>query len=128
MVGPDAKKEVVSYLCSTFTISKRRGCGLVGLHRSVWYYQSKKDDSEVVDKLNGLAEELPTRGFDEYFGRIRHQGLKWNRKRVLRVYRAMKLGLRRKRKKRLPIRIKQPLEQPLELNHTWSMDFMRQPR
>ena len=96
----------------------------MSLHRSVWYYQSKKDDSEVIDKLNGLASELPTRGFDEYFGRIRHQGLKWNRKRVLRVYRAMKLGLRRKRKKRIPTRIKHPLEQPLELNHTWSMDFM----
>ena len=124
MVGPDAKKEAVSYLCSTFKISRQRGCGLVSLHRSVWYYQSKKDDSEVIDKLNGLASELPTRGFDEYFGRIRHQGLKWNRKRVLRVYRAMKLGLRRKRKKRIPTRIKHPLEQPLELNHTWSMDFM----
>ena len=96
----------------------------MGLSRSMWYYQSKKDDSEVIDKLSELAEQLPTRGFDEYYGRIRQQGYKWNRKRVLRVYRLMKLGLRRKHKKRLPIRVKEPLVLPPAYLHTWSMDFM----
>lgn len=59
----------------------------------MWYYQSKRDDSDLIAKLNELAKLLPTRGFDEYYGRIRQQGYKWNRKRVLRVYRFMKLGL-----------------------------------
>jgi len=90
----------------------------------MWYYQSKKDDSEVIAKLNELADSHPTRGFDEYFGRIRQQGFKWNRKRVLRIYRSMNLGLRRKRKKRLPTRVKQPLVTSSQLNETWSMDFM----
>ena len=90
----------------------------------MWYYQSKKDDSEVIEKLSDLAKQLPTRGFDEYYGRIRQQGYKWNRKRVLRVYRLMKLGLRRKHKKRLPARIKEPLTLPAKFLHTWSMDFM----
>ena len=97
---------------------------IVDLHRSMWYYQSKRDDSEVIDKLNKLAEKLSTRGFDEYYNRIRKEGLKWNRKRVLRVYRQMGLSLRRKRKKRLPSRIKEPLVVPKAINHTWSMDFM----
>lgn len=90
----------------------------------MWYYQSKKDDSEVIDKLNELADRYPTRGFDEYYSKIRNKGLIWNRKRVLRVYRQMGLKMRRKRKRRLPARIKQPLITPLRLNHTWSMDFM----
>jgi len=90
----------------------------------MWYYQSKRDDSEVIDKLNAMAERWPHRGFNEYYGRIRNEGLVWNRKRVLRVYRLMKLNLRRKRKRRLPARIKEPLTQPLGINHTWSMDFM----
>jgi putative transposase len=97
---------------------------LTGLHRSLWYYQSKRDDSEVVAKLNTLAETHPTRGFDEYYGRIRNEGLVWNRKRVLRVYRQMNLNIRRKRKRRLPARIKESLAQPQGINHTWSMDFM----
>lgn len=96
----------------------------MSLSRSMWYYQSRKDDREVIDKLSELAERLPTRGFDEYYERIRQQGYKWNRKRVLRIYRLMKLGLRRKYKKRLPARVRQPLVQPDQYLHTWSMDFM----
>lgn len=84
----------------------------------------KKDDSEVVAKLTELAEDLPTRGFDVYYNRIRTEGLVWNRKRVLRVYRGMKLGMRRRHKKRVPTRIQQPLETPGGLNEVWSMDFM----
>ena len=67
----------------------------------MWYYQTKKDDTKVIDKLSELSAQLPTRGFDEYYKRIRREGHKWNRKRVLRVYREMKLKLRRKHKKRL---------------------------
>jgi len=97
---------------------------VVDLHRSMWYYQAKRDDSQVIDKLNELAEKLPTRGFDEYYYRIRNEGIKWNRKRVLRIYRNMGLNIRRKRKRRLPSRVKESLATPNALNHTWSMDFM----
>ena len=90
----------------------------------MFYYQTRRDDSELIDKLNELAEQLPHRGIDEYYGRLRSQGYCWNRKRVLRVYRALNLQMRRKRKRRLPSRIKEPLNQPSSVNHTWSMDFM----
>lgn len=90
----------------------------------MWYYRSKKDDKQVIDKLSELAAELPTRGFDVYYKRIRREGHTWNRKRVLRVYRSMKLKLRRKHKKRIISRVKQALEAPLQLNECWSMDFM----
>ena len=90
----------------------------------MWYYQRKKDDREVIDKLTELAECYPTKGFDEYYYKIRREGFKWNRKRVLRVYREMKLSLRRKHKKRLVKRVKLPLEVSVVLNDCWSMDFM----
>jgi putative transposase len=90
----------------------------------MWYYTSRKDDEQVITKLSELAEELPTRGFDSYFGRIRLQGYPWNRKRVLRIYRAMKLGLRRRYKKRLSVPVQDPIEVPVNPNHTWSADFM----
>lgn len=37
----------------------------------------------------------------------------------------MGLNLRRKRKKRFPARIREPLLQPVRPNVTWSMDFMQ---
>jgi putative transposase len=78
----------------------------------------------VVVKLQQYAELYPTRGFDEYYGKIRNEGLLWNRKRVLRVYRSLQMKLRRKCKKRLPARVKEPLDKPALVNDTWSLDFM----
>lgn len=90
----------------------------------MWYYQSIKDDRELEGLLQALAEQLPHRGIDEYYGRLRAQGYSYGRKRVLRVYRKLGLQLRRKRKRRLPSRVKQPLTLPITSNVIWSMDFM----
>jgi len=105
-------------------VSISRACNVAELHGSMWYCQSKQDDSEVIDKLTELAEAYPTRGFGEYYNKNRSEGLKWNRKRVLRVYRNMKLSLRCKHKKRLNRHVKQPLETPSALNECWSIGFM----
>lgn len=93
-----------------------RACRVVGMHRSRWYYHSKRDDQLVIEKLQVYAENHPTRGFDNYYGRIRNEGLIWNRKRVLRVYRLLNLKHRRRHKRRLPARVKQPLEVPETIN------------
>lgn len=78
----------------------------------------------MISKLQHYADIKPTRGFDEYYGMIRNEGLVWNRKRVLRIYRSLKFSLRRKRKRRVPARVKQPLQRQQEPNKSYSMDFM----
>ena len=90
----------------------------------MWYYQSTRDDEPLITKLTEMAELLPNRGFDSYYGRLRRQGYTWSRNKLLRVYRLMNLKLRRKHKRRLPSRYKEPLEVPTQPNDTWSMDFM----
>ena len=106
------------------SISTVRACRIIGISLSAAYYTSRKDDSEVILKLQSLAQQLPTRGFGVYYGRIRNEGLIWNHKRVKRVYDLLKLNMRRKHKRRLPNREKKPLEQPESINQKWSMDFM----
>ena len=112
------------YLRQTYSASLTLILQAVGLARSTFHYREKRNDEEVEAKLLELAEGLPNRGFDVYYRRIRQQNLAWNRKRVLRVYRALGLVRRRRIKQRLGDRPAQTLEQPPELDHTYSMDFM----
>ena len=106
------------------SVSVGRACRVISLHRSLWYYQGRKDDNEVIAKLSALAEKLPTRGFDKYYSIIRQEGLRWGRSRVLRVYRDLKLTHRRRYKRRLPAGIKEPLQKQVVANWSYSMDFM----
>jgi putative transposase len=114
----------VDYLRTTFQVSLGRACDVMDLSRSVYYYQSKKDDDAVIDKLQSLAEKRPTEGFWKMYFRIRKEGLLWNHKRIHRVYKLLKLNMKRKGKRRLPARILQPLEVVSRINVGWSMDFM----
>jgi putative transposase len=90
----------------------------------MYYYQSAKDDTEVEEKLRYYGEKLPARGFPEYYNRIRKEGLKWNHKRVRRVYRKLGMAHRRRIKRRIPNPEKKMLLQPVAPNLTWSIDFM----
>lgn len=90
----------------------------------MYYYRSRKDDAEVVKKLEELSSRYPTRGCDKFYAMIRQEGLIWNYKRVRRVYCMMKLNIRRRAKRRIPARLKEQLVIPASFNHSWSMDFM----
>ncbi len=124
MVKPSVKKEVIVYLKDTYKAGTGRMTSLVDRSRSNWYYKSKKDDSEIVEKFKELVLKYPNRGFENYYHRIRREGNKWAWSRMLRVYREMGLVRRPKKRKRLPKELRKPLEQPKELNEVWSMDFM----
>lgn len=118
------RRELAEEVVKQEGLSIARACKIVCLCRSMWYYRSQRDDTELIDKLTELAEAKPNRGFDWLYNRIRKQGHNWNRKRVLRVYRLLKMQLRSKTKKRLPKRIKEPLQQPDAPRQVWSADLM----
>lgn len=115
---------MLEYLESSYEVSRSKACKTIGLSRSTAYRKPAKDDREVEAKLEELAQKYPTRGVDWYYSRIRLEGLQWNRKRVLRVYRKMGLAMRRNHKKRINRPYEEGLSQPIFPNVCWSMDFM----
>lgn len=106
-------------------VSIRRACKLVSLPRSVMAYQKTlRDDSSLIDALHQLVEKHPSIGFWKCYHRLRRKDYSCNHKRLYRVYTMLKLNVRRKVKRRIPERIKEPLHVPDSINCGWSMDFM----
>ena len=81
-------------------------------------------DAEIIAALATLVEGKPSRGFWKCRKLLKRQGRPWNHKRIYRVYKLMKLNLRRPAKKRLPKRVRVPLCVPRLPDTVWSADFM----
>ena len=99
---------------------------MVNLSVSVYYYRFKRkvEEEVIIRHLEQLSEPYPTYGFRKMFHLLRSKGHPWNHKRVYRVYVMMGLNIRRRRKRRLPARVKMPHVIPIRSNVTWSIDFM----
>ena len=93
--------------------------------RCGYRYQTKRSvDEPIAAELQRLAHRQPRWGCGKMIDYLRNQGHAWNHKRIRRVYRALALHLKRKPKKRLPARSAQALGVPVQVDQTWSLDFM----
>jgi Transposase and inactivated derivatives len=97
------------------------------MSRAAWY-ASPLDwtvrDAELIAALSQTVEQRPSRGFWKCYQVLRRTGNPWNHKRLYRVYKAMRLNLRRATKRRLPKRERVPLYVPGKPDSVWSVDFM----
>lgn len=108
-------------------LSVKRACQAVRLSRAAFYKPEKapgERDRDVVEALNAIVAIDGRWGFWKCFERLRALGLPWNYKRVHRVYCAMRLNQKRRTKRRLPVRPRQPLIAPTTVNTIWALDFM----
>jgi len=118
----------VQVMTTCHGLSKARACRIVGLSRTVLYrprIDRLERDREVIDAINAIVAKRSRWGFWKCFDRLRLDGHPFNHKRVHRVYCEMKLNMKRRTKKRVITRPRQPLDCPKEINETWSLDFMR---
>lgn len=118
---------MIAILLADHGLSVRHACEVASLSRAA-YYRPPPDrldrDAEVIAALTALVTETPQRGFWMCFDALRLAGHRWNAKRVYRVYCALKLNLKRRAKRRIPPRERQPLDAPAVLNGMWAVDFM----
>lgn len=104
-----------------------RACSVARLSRAA-YYRPVVDqgvrDGEVIAALNALVAVEVGWGFWKCYDRLRHLGRPWNHKRVHRIYCDMRLNQKRRTKRRLPKRERQPLLVTERMNAVWALDFM----
>jgi putative transposase len=115
------------FLVAEHELSVLRACAIVRFSRAAYYRAPRaplEADADVITALQAVVEKHPRHGFWKCYGRMRRQGHPWNHKRVHRVYCALKLNLPRRTKRRLPTRVRQPLDAPATLNSVWALDFM----
>ncbi|MGH8040709.1 MAG: IS3 family transposase [Rudaea sp.] len=126
-VGPAQKREAAQYLIQVHARPLRRSCKCVGLSRAA-FYRPPLDwtvrDAEVIAALARLVEDRPSRGFWKCCALVRRTQPHWNPKRIYRVYKAMRLNLRRAARRRLPKRERVPLYVPRLPDSVWSADFV----
>jgi len=116
---------VVQALMSEHGMSERRACQASGIARSTLRYRPvARDDSGVITFIQTHMALNPRHGFGLLYDSARHQGKPWGKTVLWRVYCEMRLNLPRRGKKRLPARIKQPLQAADQPNQGWSCDFM----
>jgi putative transposase len=108
-------------------MSVSRACSSARLSRAA-YYKPVRDrsqaDAEIVSALNEIVAVELRWGFWKCFDRLRHLGRRWNHKRVHRVYCQMRLNQKRRTKKRVLQRPRQPLHVTTRPNEVWALDFM----
>lgn len=125
MVGPTAKKAAALAMVVEKKISKSKACRVLGLNRSTFTYKHRhKNDSSLSTRMQELASRHRSWGVVTIHDVCKREGLVVNPKRSLRLYRALKLQIKlRPRKKKINV-IRIPIQKPSAPNQVWSMDFI----
>ena len=119
-----AQRQDVGFAVTTFPISERRACELLGVWRSSCRYKAKPDhDSELRTQLMELAGERPRFGYRRLGVLLARNGQIVNHKRLFRVYHGAGLSVKRIRRKKL-VRVGVPQPVLAQPNEEWSLDFV----
>ena len=117
----------MTHLVMVNSLPVQRACRAVGLGRATYYrplVDWARRDAPVIAALTTLVAAKSRWGFWKCCDRLRLDGHPWNHKRLWRVYCQLRLNLPRRTKKRLPIRLRQPLTVVPQTNMVWAVDFM----
>nr|WP_235862897.1 IS3 family transposase [Vibrio ruber] len=120
------KRKAVKAIQEGTTVSERRACFLVGIHRASMRYQPQvnREDEALLIRIKELALERRRFGYRRIHCLLRREGIDVNHKRVYRLYSELGLMVSKRRRRKSQCVELQPLQLPSVANHTWSMDFV----
>ena len=101
----------------------QRACRAVGVNRATYdrpLVDGARRDAPVIAAVTTLVAAKSRWGFWKCCDRLRNLGHPWNHKRLWRVYCQLRLNLPRRTKKRLPLRLRQPLVVVPQPNGPWT--------
>lgn len=124
MVAPQAKRACCAIFINEYEMSERRACQLVGVHRSVKRYKSRRNDEELSQRIKTLALEKRRFGYRRIYMLLRREGLHVNHKRVYRLYTAQGLKVRRRTGRKRALGARVVSSAPTGPNQRWALDFV----
>ena len=105
--------------------SQRRACGLVGIEPKTFRYASRQlDDTEIRQRLRTLAAERRRFGYRRLHILLAREGLQLNHKRLFRLYRQERLGVRKRGGRKRALGTRSPMVLPKAPSQRWSLDFV----
>jgi len=123
-VSAPSRRDLVRYMVSR-GLSERRALRAIDMSPSAYRYQPAADRNCVLkEKIIALAQRHRRYGAGMIYLKLRQAGEIVNHKRVDRLYAEAGLQVRRRKRKKIPVADRHPLERPLTANQVWSMDFV----
>lgn len=127
MVTPPARKAGVKQLTDELGFSERRACALAQISRSTVRYvpEPRPDDAALIEEIKKLARKEKRYGYRRITAMLRREGWQVNKKRVHRIWKALGLGLPKKKPKRRRRGPKGEVIRKAERkDQVWSYDFV----
>lgn len=106
-------------------LTERHALRVVGMSASTYRYQPAPDRNETLRaQIIEIAHRYKRYGAGMIYLKLRQAGLMVNHQRVDRLYAEVKLQVRRRKRKKVPLADRKPLGRPDLTNQVWSMDFV----
>src|SRR3954451_17075681 len=125
MVTPATERKAVARLVDAYGMSERRACKAIGCCRMTMRYKTTRaDDATLRQRMKAIAHERRRFGYRRLHVLLKREGYVINHKKLFRLYREEKLGVRRRGGRRRAIGTRAAMMVPMTPNDRWSLDFV----
>jgi len=121
VVSAPARRELVRHMVGC-GLSERRSLRIIGMSAISYRYAPAQDrNCALKEKIIALAQRHRRYGAGMIYLKLRQTGELVNHKRVDRLYAEAGLQVKKRRRKKIPLAQRHPLERPTQANQVWSL-------